>query len=169
MEAIPKLLIREVQRRVFEESVPRLSHCISLLSEEELWKKPNTHSNSVGNLVLHLCGNVKQWINSGLGVQPDSRNRQKEFEPGSAIPAQDLLKLLDATMLKAKEVIGGMDGPSLERNYQVQGFEETGTGILIHVTEHFSYHVGQVSYALKILKDVDLGYYDGHDLDTTNG
>ena len=169
MEAIPHLLLQEVERRIFKESVPRLIQCVSLLSEETLWERPNPHPNSVGNLVLHLCGNVNQWINSGLGGFPDIRDRQKEFDPGSCVPAKELLERIDASILKAQKVIGDMDGASIQRTYQVQGFEESGMAILIHVTEHFSYHVGQISYAVKMLNDVDLRYYDGQDLDSTNG
>ena len=168
METIPHLLLREVERRIFEESVPRLIQCVSLLSKKTLWERPNTHSNSVGNLVLHLCGNVNQWINAGLGGYPDNRERHKEFDPVSSLPAKELLMVLEVTISKAKKVIADMDAASIQRIYQVQGFEESGMAILIHVTEHFSYHVGQISYAVKMLNDVDLGYYDGQDLDFTN-
>ena len=169
MESIPHLLLQEVERRIFKESVPRLTQCVSLLSEQALWERPNSHTNSVGNLVLHLCGNVNQWINSGLGGYPDNRERHKEFDPYSSLPAKELLMVLDVTISKAKKVIGAMDEASIQRTYEVQGFEESGMGILIHVTEHFSYHVGQISYAVKMLNDVDLGYYDRQDLDSTNG
>ena len=88
-------IIEETRRRLFSESVPRLKKCVELLSEAEIWHRPNSHSNSVGNLVLHLCGNVRQWILSGLGREKDSRERQKEFDEKGPVPKAQLLRLLE--------------------------------------------------------------------------
>jgi uncharacterized damage-inducible protein DinB len=167
MDDLEEHLLKEVKRRIFEESSPRLTKCISLLTEGELWQRPNNHSNSVGNLVLHLCGNINQWIVSALGAQPDERQRDNEFSADSVLPAKELMAQFDNIIKRAQEVVAQLNSESLNRSYDVQGFHETGVGILIHVTEHFSYHVGQISYAVKMIKDIDLAYYD-HDLGKTN-
>ena len=66
-QQILKQVKKQIHQRLFEESVPRLKKCLDELTEEEVWKRPNEYSNSMGNLVLHLCGNVRQWIVSGVG------------------------------------------------------------------------------------------------------
>ena len=123
--------------------------------------RPNENSNSVGNLVLHLCGNARQWIVSGLGGQADVRQRQREFDEQGPMPKQELLDLIDAVEVDMKQVIDDLKPEELLRMRKVQTFEENGVSILIHVIEHFSYHVGQMTYVVKAMKNVDTGYYSG--------
>jgi uncharacterized damage-inducible protein DinB len=164
---IHHLLLAEVRRRLFEESVPRLKKCLSLLTEAEVWHRPNAHSNSVGNLVLHLCGNARQWILHGLGGAPDHRLRQAEFDEQGPLPTAHLVALLDQLCQEITLVLAGLSPQSLVEPRRVQGFDETTVSVLVHVVEHFSYHTGQVSYYTKAFKDLDLGYYAGQALDTT--
>jgi len=161
------LLLAEVRRRLFDESVPRLKKCLSLLSEAEIWYKPNPHANSVGNLVLHLCGNARQWILHGIGDQPDYRQRQAEFDEAGPLPTDQLLAALDQLSEEVEAVLAHLVPHQLVLARQVQGFNENTISILIHVVEHFSYHTGQVSYYTKIRKELDLGYYAGKALDVT--
>jgi len=63
-----------------EHYLPKILAAVDQLSDEDLWWRPNAVSNSVGNLMLHLSGNVRQWIVSGLGGAPDDRVRQLEFD-----------------------------------------------------------------------------------------
>ena len=118
--------------------------------------------------MLHLTGNVNQWINTGLGGDKDSRQRQAEFDARGRIERGAMLEELDIVMKRAKEVISGLSSEDLVKVYKVQGFEETGMSIVIHVVEHFSYHVGQMTYIVKSVKDIDTGYYSGKDLETTS-
>lgn len=159
-------ILTETRRRLFEESIPRVKKCLSLLSEAETWYRPNAHSNSVGNLLLHLCGNARQWIVSGLGGAADTRRRQQEFDERGPIPQQLLLEQLDRLQQDVEAVLARLQPTDLLATYRVQGFEESGFGILLHVVEHFSYHVGQITYFVKAHKDLDTGYYAGQNLDT---
>lgn len=156
--------LQEVRRRLIEESIPRLRKCLGELSEAEIWSRPNTNSNSVGNLVLHLCGNARQWMISTFGQQRDIRQRNEEFTERGPLPTQHLLDELDHLERALIPVLETITAEDLTKSYSVQGFSETGIAILIHVVEHFSYHVGQVSYFVKAHKDLDLGYYAGLDL-----
>lgn len=162
------LLISEVRHRLFEESIPRIRTCLSMLTEEEIWHRPNENSNSVGNLVLHLCGNARQWILSGLGNAPDMRNRQKEFDQLELIPTKQLLDDLDKLQFELNQVLHKLTPQDLVKEKTIQGFNETGISILVHVTEHFSYHVGQITYYVKLYKNIDTAYYAGLDLDVHN-
>ena len=160
-----ELLLAEVRRRLLGESVPRLKKCLGELTEEEIWRRPNEHSNSVGNLVLHLCGNVRQWLLSGLGKQPDTRHRQAEFDERGPIAVQALIGRLDELVEEVEALLGQLRPEDLLAEHPVQTFRENGVSILVHVVEHFSYHTGQVSYIVKAWKDLDLGYYRGIELE----
>jgi uncharacterized damage-inducible protein DinB len=135
------------------------------LENEQIWWRPNEASNSIGNLILHLCGNVSQWIYSGLGGFPDHRQRQTEFDERRPLDKEGLSALLVATLERVHPVIAGLPESELLRPRRVQTFDETGLTILIHVTEHFSYHTGQIAYITKMMTDSSLGFYDGVNLD----
>ncbi len=164
-----RALIAESKRRLFKDSMPRIRKCLAELSEEEIWHRPNAEVVSVGNLVLHLCGNVRQNIVSGLGGAPDDRVRDREFAEAGPLPAADLLARLDAVMADVDSALDRLDPESLLDIRRVQGFEESALSILVHVVEHFSYHVGQITYVVKAGKAIDLGYYAGYDLNAKNG
>ena len=159
--------IKEIRRRLMDESLPRLHKCMEVLTEEEIWKRPNKNSNSAGNLILHLTGNVKQWIVSTLGNEVDDRHREAEFDEQGPISTAELLSSLDKVMKKADSVISKIEPEELTLTKNVQGYTETVLAILVHVTEHFSYHTGQVSYIAKTQKNLDLNYYNNEDLGTT--
>ena len=165
MSAIGEELLRDVRNHL-EEGRQRLHKCLGMLTEEQLWYRPNAQTVSVGNLVLHLCGNVGQWINATLGGEADRRMRDEEFDERGPVPASELVARLDRTMDRALEVIASLTDERLLRTYAVQVYEPTGIGIVVHVTEHFSYHVGQVTLHTKLLLNVDTGYYAGKDLNT---
>lgn len=143
----------------------RTLKCLGLLSEQEIWYRPNEHSNSVGNLVLHLCGNVRQWLFSTLGGKPDIRQRQGEFDEKGPIPKKDLEQMIEDLMDEVNRLLDNLKPEDLLKTYPVQGFDESGVAILLHVTEHFSYHVGQITYFVKAHKDLSVGYYEGINLD----
>ncbi|MCC7502036.1 MAG: DUF1572 family protein [Flavobacteriales bacterium] len=162
-DALTMEVIQQSIRRL-QEGQERIHRCAGLLDDGQLWHRANPNVVSVGNLVLHLCGNVGQWINAALGNRPDGRQRQHEFD----LPTMDrrqLLERLDATLVTAFDVIGGLSARDLTRTWNVQGFQESGLAIVLHVVEHFSYHVGQITLHTKLLKDLDTGYYAGQDLE----
>ncbi len=152
----------------FNESTPRVITCLDKLSEQQIWQRPNPSSNSVANLVLHLCGNITQYIISSLGGEPDVRRRDEEFSPKEGTSRSELKTLMQSTSDKATGIIASCSEEELLRSRMVQGFEMSGIGIVIHVVEHYSYHTGQISYITKQLLDVDLGYYGELDLNIKN-
>jgi uncharacterized damage-inducible protein DinB len=160
-------LVRTESIRRLREGQERIHACVLRLSDEQLWHRPNEHVVSVGNLVLHLCGNVGQWINSTLGNRPDDRRRDDEFNETGPMDTRELRERLDATLAYAYDVIGGLGTADLERTWNVQGFQESGLAIVFHVAEHFSYHTGQITLHTKLLLDIDTGYYAGQDLGHT--
>ena len=152
----------------FWENTPRIERCLNELSEEGIWKKPNNSSNSVGNLILHLCGNITQYIISSLGKKEDNRNRDKEFTTTSGYNKSELLKKLTSTLDEAILTLKNLNEKDLLKVQSVQGFNYSGIGIIIHVVEHYSYHTGQITFWTKLLKDKDLGFYANVDLNKKN-
>ena len=160
-----QMLVAEFKRRVFEESYPRIIKCLQLLNEDAIWYRPNDSSNSVGNLIIHLCGNMEQWICSGLFGEMDHRQRSGEFDLRMRFSKKALLATMADVKEKVMSRINEIDEPSLKTIYDVQVFKETGCAILVHVIEHFSYQTGQIAYITKMLLDEDLAFYGDMNLD----
>jgi len=142
----------------FEKYLPRIVDCLQLLSEEEIWWRPNEASNSAGNLVLHLCGNVRQWIISGLGGAPDSRERDKEFAERGPFSRRLLIGRLKKTVEEACQTISRFPAEALSREFDIQGYRVSGLVAIAHVYEHFGYHTGQIIYVAKLKGGKDLGF-----------
>jgi uncharacterized damage-inducible protein DinB len=151
-----------------EENTPRIKNCLLQLSDEEAWKKPNSSSNSVGNLILHLCGNITQYILSSLGGKQDIRVRDEEFSATGGFTRDELIGKITSTVNDAVKIIHHTGEKELSEAREVQGFNLSGIGIIMHVVEHYSYHTGQIALWTKILKDKDLGFYAGIDLNKKN-
>jgi uncharacterized damage-inducible protein DinB len=149
-------------------NTPKIIKCLDDLSEEQIWVRPNKASNSMGNILLHLCGNIRQYIISALGGQPDIRERDKEFAAKDGYTKKELMDKLVATVNEAIDVIQNVDEIRLLKIFSVQGFSQSGIGIIIHVTEHYSYHTGQIIFWTKQLQGKDLGFYANIDLNKKN-
>jgi len=152
------LFLASSQQLLAKQNLPRIVECLQQLSEEEIWWRPNPASNSAGNLVLHLCGNVRQWIISGLGGVEDARDRDREFAERGPIPRQGLVTQLRRTVQDACRVLAKLSDDSLSRKYRIQGYHVTGLDAVYHVAEHFGYHTGQIIYITKLKRAQDLRF-----------
>ena len=121
-----------------------IQHCLKQLNEEQVWARPSESMNSVGNLLLHLCGNVRQWIIAGVGGAEDTRERQKEFDERGPIPKADLLSKIEATIQEAGAVCEATSEETLLGPKQIQGFETTGLGAILHSVSHFRGHAQEI-------------------------
>lgn len=164
MNEFHALFLSDIRRRLFQENEERIYTCLNLITEDQLWYKHNENVNSIGNLILHLCGNITQYICSGILRENDLRNRDSEFDQSNTYKIQQIKEHLGKTMSNIKDKLDLITPEMLTKNYEVQGFQENGISILVHVTEHFSYHVGQITYITKYLNNVDTSYYGGLDL-----
>jgi uncharacterized damage-inducible protein DinB len=154
-DRIAKLFLAEARTDI-ERYLRRTLHCLQLLSEEEIWWRPNAASNSAGNLVLHLSGNIRQWIISGLGGAPDARIREEEFSARGQFSRRALVTRLNQTVREAFRVLQRLPPQALTRQYRIQGFRVTGLAAVAHVFFHFSYHAGQIIYVTKLKRARDL-------------
>ena len=151
-----------------DESLRMIKICLDKLSEKVIWQKPNESTNSIGNLILHLCGNITQYGIASLRNLKDQRKRDEEFATTSGYSKDELVQKLADTIEEAKKTFLETPLEELLRKRSVQGYEFSGVGNIIHVTEHLSYHTGQIALWTKILNNVDLGFYDGVDLNIKN-
>ena len=144
---------------------PRLRTCVESLTDDQVWWRPNEASNSIGNLLLHLNGNVRQWLLVSFDGAADTRDRPAEFAQRDRLPTPELLRQLDETMQQAFALISRLTDADLLRTTQIQGYTTTGLKAVYHVVEHFGLHYGQIAYITKLLRGADLGFY--RELDKT--
>jgi uncharacterized damage-inducible protein DinB len=137
----------------------RISQCIEHLDNEQIWTRGSENENAIGNLLLHLAGNVRQWILSGVGGRPDVRVRDREFSARGDIDKADLMERLQATVEDAASVIRTLPADRLGQQVTIQAYQVTVLEAVLHVVEHFAMHTGQVIYATKMLTHADLGFY----------
>ena len=150
------------QARTFlsSEYLPKIERCLETLTDENVWWRAGEESNSIGNLLLHLSGNARQWIVTGLGGRLDQRQRQTEFDERSIIPKAALLTKLKETLAEVDAVLAGFECAQLLTRYQIQGSEVSALEAIFHVVEHFSMHTGQIILITKMLTQSDLRLYD---------
>lgn len=171
-ENVSNAFIQSARKFLGEEYLPKIERCLEQLSDEQIWWRPNSDSNSIGNLILHLSGNARQWIICGLGGETDKRQRQTEFDERRIITRAELVTLLRKTVADVDEVLGKFDTLRLLDLYPIQGTEATALSGIFHVTEHFSMHTGQIILLTKMLINRDLVFYDfstGKPLHTWHG
>ena len=140
--------------------LPKIERCLEKLTDDQIWWRANEESNSIGNLILHLCGNARQWIICGVGGQPDHRNRDSEFEQRDVIARDELLTLLRSTLAEVETTLRTFDPALLLEHRKIQGNDVELLYAIFHVTEHFSMHTGQIIMLTKMLTSSDLRFYE---------
>jgi uncharacterized damage-inducible protein DinB len=147
-------LANTVGRELAEElsqAMSRIRHCVEQLSDEQVWQRTSEDRNSIANLLLHLAGNIRQWIIAGVGGAPDRRNRPAEFAHREFIPSEQLLATLQATVDEAKAVLERTTAEEWLRGRRIQGFEETGLGAAIGSVAHFRGHTQEITHIARDL------------------
>jgi uncharacterized damage-inducible protein DinB len=147
------------RRYLVEDFHPRILAALERLSDADLWWRPNEASNSAGNLVLHVCGNARQWIVGGVGGEPDTRARQAEFDARGDVPRAELVALLARTFADLDRTLRGFDAARLLERRVVQGQQVTLLEAILHVVEHVSHHTGQLLWIAKARSAADLGLW----------
>jgi hypothetical protein len=137
----------------------RLRKCVEPLTDEQIWWRPNASSNSIGNLILHLNGNVRQWLVDSFNQAQDKRDRPAEFAATGNVTGAALLERLGATIHEAAAVLDRLSEADLTAPYEIQGYNVHGLDAVYQVVEHFGLHYGQIAYITKMITDKDLGFY----------
>jgi uncharacterized damage-inducible protein DinB len=159
-DEIGKAFLLQARLHLNDDFMPKIAKCLEVLSEEDVWWRAHETNNSVGNLLLHLAGNVRQWIVSGIGGQPDKRQRSLEFSERKAIPKKIIWSTLQEAVTEASRTLESFPAGRLLETRKIQGFDSTVLQAIFHVVEHFSLHTGQVIYITKLREGRDLKFYD---------
>jgi len=138
----------------------KIRHAVEAMPADALWLRPNESSNSVGNLLLHLAGNVRQWIVGAVGGAADHRHRAEEFAARDGLSASELLDALDRTLDEVEAVLAGLDPATILQRRAVQSRDLTILEAIFHVVEHFSYHLGQIVLVAKTTAPGSVHFYE---------
>ncbi|MGB6692128.1 MAG: DinB family protein [Terracidiphilus sp.] len=156
---VATLFLEFSRTKLLDQYWPRLRGAVESLTDEQVWWRPNEASNSIGNLILHLNGNVYQWLVASFNQLEDNRNRPAEFSERESISASSLLDRLGETMQQASRVLAKLTAAELVAPYEIQGYHVTGLDAVYQVVEHLGMHYGQILYISKALSGADLGFY----------
>ena len=156
MTDITQAFLEKSRSLLVSDYFPKIERCLERLTEEDVWWRPNDASNSIGNLLLHLRGNVTQWIIGGVAGKAYERHRQQEFDERARIPANELLARLRAVVEEADLIIRGLDANALLSRRQIQNYDVTVLEAIYHVVEHFGMHTGQIILLAKARTGEDL-------------
>lgn len=164
--------VRHARFRLRDDYLVKIRRSVENLSDEQIWARLNDDSNSIGNLMLHVGGNLRQWIMSGIGGAPDARVRSAEFAARGSMSANELIVLLEDAVTEADGVLAGLveqmkstcSDATLQRTIAPQGYDQTVLDAVFHVVEHFSQHTGQIMMLAKWQTAKALSLYDNRDL-----
>ena len=148
-----------ISRRQLRERLRRIELCVGKLSDGQLWARNHENENAVGNLILHLAGNIRQWIVSGVGGETDARDRDSEFSRRAPLDRGELLLRLRQAIEEADRVLASITTSQLARHRKIQVYEVTGLHAIYHAVEHFAEHTGQIIWVTKRLTGEDLKIY----------
>ena len=135
---------------LLDQSMIKLKNCLRQLNDEQLWWRPSENLNSIGNLVLHMCGNLRQWSVAGLTDAEDTRDREAEFSTSGGMDAAALLELAQSTVEHAQQVFRSASDQQLVETLVIQGFTVTGLNAILHTATHFVGHTHQIILLTRI-------------------
>ena len=131
-------------------ALERINHCLDQLTDEQIWWRPGPDLNSIGNLILHLCGNVRQWIVAGVGGAADVRDRPAEFAERGPIPRADLVRRLQAVVAEAQAVLAKVTAAELVRVRRIQGMEVSALAAIWNSVPHFRGHTQEIIHRTRV-------------------
>ena len=155
----PRAFLAQSRTYLTAHYLPKIRGAMDVLSDQDLWWRPHQAANSVGNLLLHLAGNIRQWVVSGVGGAPDRRDRAAEFSRRDPLSRAELLAAITEAILEADAVIAVTDPASLGERRTIQGRQVTILEAIYHVVEHCGMHTGQIIYIARLRTGTDLGFY----------
>jgi hypothetical protein len=134
-----------------EAALGRIQHCVGQLTDEQVWGRDRADMNSIGNLILHLTGNVKQMVVSTLSGELDDRTRPAEFTVRDPIPKTELLSRLSDVITRAKAVLAKVTAEELLRIRKVNNTDLTGLQSTVHSVAHFRGHTQEIIHITRML------------------
>jgi hypothetical protein len=133
-----------------DSALKRIKHCLSQLNDDQVWRRSQPRLNSIGNVILHLGGNLRQWIVAGIGGASDVRNRPAEFAEREPVPKEELMRSLEAVIEDAKRILAGVDSGQLAAVRRIQGFDVTGAAAIFDSIPHFRGHTQEIVHMTRL-------------------
>ncbi|MEM8734931.1 MAG: DUF1572 family protein [Planctomycetota bacterium] len=130
--------------RQLEGGMAKITHCLEQLDDQQIWWRPSESMNSIANLLLHLSGNMRQWLICGLSEIPDQRMRQTEFDDRSLRSKAELRSALESALNESIEQISVQTSSTLMPVRLVQEFEIDGFTVIVDSVGHFCGHVQEI-------------------------
>lgn len=159
-EPVERYFIDCCRTKLVKEYLPKIIQSVGPLTDEDIWWRAHETNNSIGNLMLHLSGNIRQWVVQHLGGNEYLRDRPAEFADRGTFSKQELIGQLSSAVADTDAVLAQFKEKDLRTLYSIQKYQVTGLEAILHITEHFSYHVGQIIYISKLRTGKDLKFYD---------
>jgi uncharacterized damage-inducible protein DinB len=160
MNDVTQNFIAKSRALLRDDYLPKIERCLEELSDEDIWWRTHEDGNSIGNLLLHISGNARQWIVGGVGGAESRRSRQQEFDQREQIPRAELLDQLRQTLEEVEGVLESLDAEAMLEPRRIQKYDVTVLEAIYHVIEHFAMHTGQIILLTKMLKQTDLSFYE---------
>jgi uncharacterized damage-inducible protein DinB len=158
--SVPENFLSRSRYWLTKEYPIKLRHCVNALPRSAVWARPNQSSNSIGNLLVHLTGNVTEWILGGIGGRSITRYRAGEFAQSDGADGSKLLDNLEGVLREADDILAGLSEKDLDRSIVIQDRDTTVLAAVYHVVEHFSMHTGQIVLLTKIYAPDKIQFYD---------
>jgi len=158
--SIAELFVARSRYWLTKEYPIKLRHCLNALPRGAVWARPNQDSNSVGNLLIHLTGNVTEWILGGVGGRSYKRYRAEEFAQRDGADASKLMHDLEGVLREADRVLARLTEKDLERSVVIQERDTNVLGAIYHVVEHFAMHTGQIVFLTKLYAPGRIQFYE---------
>ncbi|MBI2833766.1 MAG: DUF1572 family protein [Acidobacteria bacterium] len=146
-------VLHVMRTRLVSDLPEQIKACLNALTDQDIWWRPNENANSIGNLVLHVCGSTRLFLGHGIGATGYERDRPAEFAERRVIRREDLIRALDETVAEVDRILGGLDPARLMETTERTGKTTTFVQILLHVALHVAAHTGQIVYATKLVKE----------------
>ena len=140
------------------ESLKKIRNCVEQLSDDQLWLRPAPSMNSVGNLILHISGNLGQWAICGVSRTPDERDRDSEFSASGGMTGDELLSLVSDTVRETADSLEQLTASFLAEPRSIQGFDVTVLGALCHTVTHFVGHTHQIIQLTRLMLGDDYAF-----------
>jgi uncharacterized damage-inducible protein DinB len=153
MSDLAPAVVEDVRKRVVSAYPAQVRAALDSLTDEQVWARANASSNSVGNLVLHVCGSTRHFLGRGVGGTDYQRNRKQEFAERGPLPRVELLRVLDETVAEADRTLAALDPAQLLEVSTRAGEPQTVLALLLRTAHHWGIHTGQIVYAAKAMKE----------------
>jgi uncharacterized protein DUF1572 len=146
------LMLEELSDRLLRMYPEEIRECLAALDDDQIWWRPNEASNSVGNMVLHLTGNLNHYLGRGVASSGYKRTRAAEFAEKGPVPREELLRRFEEALGWARRAFERITPESLMDTAELGEESMEIARLVISVTTHFNGHVGQIIYVTKMVK-----------------